>query len=122
MTIAQAERINGWKYCKTVNEPGRMWIAARLDSDPPACLMCAGDNESEILKALVEMVYRYNREIVLTRAAGKCENCGAKGSLEVDHITARSKGRNDRIENLRALGSEMSCGCHRLRHTAKGGL
>ena len=78
-------------------------------------LMVDGPSESAVLERLSGAVLYQHRYIALTLANWKCSNCGATTGLDVDHKVMRSHGRDDRIENLRAL----CAGCHRQRHGLK---
>ncbi len=68
------------------------------------------------LKMLHDDVYWARGATVYQLQFGKCAMCGRRmmpGQYEIDHIKSRgAHGRDDRIENLRALDSE----CHRRRH------
>jgi 5-methylcytosine-specific restriction endonuclease McrA len=57
-------------------------------------------------------IYELHRRLIFELAGGNCAECGEAGPLECDHIVPCSHGRNDRIENLRALCRR----CHGLRH------
>lgn len=72
------------------------------------------------LKALHEMVYHARGEEVYRRQEGKCAMCGRKmpaNAYEIDHKIPRSRGRDDRIENLRAVCTGLNgCDLHRRKH------
>ena len=58
-----------------------------------------------------------HRKTVLKRDEYTCQKCysaysGAQHMLEIDHITPRSKGRDDKISNLQTLCRP----CHRQKH------
>lgn len=60
-----------------------------------------------------------NRKVVLRRAAGKCEECGRRGRLQVDHRVPLSVRVDHSLGNLRAL----CCGpasCHSRKTAAEG--
>jgi 5-methylcytosine-specific restriction endonuclease McrA len=54
------------------------------------------------------------RQVALDRARGFCEDCGARGSLDVHHRTYKRKG-NERPEDLVAVCRR----CHKERHAGK---
>lgn len=71
------------------------------------------------LKELQRQVYHARGEYVYKRQGGLCCFCGCKlpiNAWETDHIKARSKGRDDRIENLRVCCTFGGCDGHRRRH------
>lgn len=79
--------------------------------------LCTGHarGEQKALRNLHNAVYDRHRAIVLDRDHWRCTECGEVKSLQVHHIKARSKGRDDRIENLRSV----CCGghgCHEREH------
>lgn len=51
---------------------------------------------------------------LIAKHGSVCAQCGAKGPVDLDHIEPRSKGRDDRPENLQLLG--INCGCHAKKH------
>ena len=53
--------------------------------------------------------WRARRSQAIGRAGGRCERCGARGRLEVHHLTYKRLGR-ERDRDLRALCHR----CHRL--------
>ena len=50
---------------------------------------------------------------LLEKAARKCQECGSRGKLEVDHIVPISRGGDGKIENLRILCRS----CNRKKRT-----
>ena len=62
--------------------------------------------------------WRRIRKAVLTRDGYRCQKCGKRGRLEIDHIRPKWVGGSDDMENLRVL-----CGgpdsCHATRHKRK---
>ena len=48
------------------------------------------------------------KKAVLKRANGKCELCGHKGKLEIDHFVPKEKGGLSTIENANALCSRCN--------------
>lgn len=68
-------------------------------------------------KAFHEEIYRARGQEAFRRQNGLCALCGKKmqgtANTEIDHKKSRgAHGRDDRLENLRAVHSS----CHRLRH------
>ena len=60
--------------------------------------------------AAIERIYQANRKKAITREGGGCRcGCGSR-DLECHHVTKRSQGRDDRLENLVML--DRRC-CHR---------
>ena len=76
----------------------------------PVVLSASAATEKKALKLLLEEVYRRHSEIVMLRQGWKCSQCGLIKGLQSHHIVARSKGRNDRISNLRG----DCCSCHEM--------
>ena len=58
--------------------------------------------------------WKLRRQVALDRAGGFCEDCGARGSFEVHHLTYKRKG-NERPEDLVAVCRR----CHQERHAGK---
>jgi 5-methylcytosine-specific restriction endonuclease McrA len=56
------------------------------------------------------------RQIVLRRAGGKCEQCGHRGRLQVDHRTPLSVRVDHSVANAWALCLQ----CHRAKTAAEG--
>ncbi len=50
-----------------------------------------------------DKTYRANRLVILRRANGRCEECGKRARLEVDHIVPVSAGGGHDLANLQAL-------------------
>jgi hypothetical protein len=84
-------------------------------------LQACGPTESAALTSLVNMVYRHHSRVVVEKQRWRCAECGAKGvPLEIDHIVPRSKGRDDRVSNLRALcAGNAGCQAHRIKHEGR---
>ena len=61
---------------------------------------------------LQSWVWGWLREQILERAEGKCEVCGAEGTLHIHHQTYRRVGGNEKFEDLIALCPP----CHRRVH------
>ena len=71
----------------------------------------------KVVEALVVDVYRHHSRIVMARQDYRCAECEELGRLEIDHIVPRARGRDDRIENLRAVCAGMTgCQCHAKKH------
>jgi 5-methylcytosine-specific restriction endonuclease McrA len=61
--------------------------------------------------------YLRNRQIVLRRASGRCERCGRRGRLQVDHITPLAVRVDHSLANLQALCCGPSS-CHASKTAA----
>ena len=62
--------------------------------------------------------YHRERAAVLKRAGGRCERCGAKSKLEVDHVIPLSKAKSDadiKLLNLRGNLRALCIPCHRMK-------
>ena len=91
----------------------RLWLALA------AAALCAGGLARRARlgrrRAWYRKVYlrsphwRARRSQAIGRAGGRCERCGARGRLEVHHLTYKRLGR-ERDRDLRALCHR----CHRL--------
>ncbi len=55
--------------------------------------------------------WRKVRKVVLVRDDYLCCVCGRRGATEVDHITPKSLGGSDSVDNLQAICSD----CHRKK-------
>lgn len=71
-----------------------------------------GDTEAEAVKKVIALNYKAISEEIRRMQGHRCHNCGKLGPLEIHHILPRSKGRDDRIENLVGLCHE----CHTIFH------
>lgn len=61
------------------------------------------------------------RKLILDRAEGRCEGCGAVKALELHHRQYRSRGGPDTASNGLALcGRGNHTGCHGVAHTKAG--
>lgn len=54
---------------------------------------------NQYLKENVDRIRRFKME----EQGGRCKFCTSTGPLQLDHIKPRSKGRDDRLENLQLL-------------------
>ena len=65
-------------------------------------------------------VYQANRKVCLTRAAGRCQNCGKRTTrLQADHIVPVSQGGTHDLANLQALCAGPGS-CHARKTAAEG--
>jgi 5-methylcytosine-specific restriction endonuclease McrA len=64
--------------------------------NPEAVLNYQGSTKSHSFSQAI-------KKEVLKRCAGKCELCGHKGKIEIDHISPREKGGESVLENANAL-------------------
>ncbi len=123
MTPRQFERINGHVPEVTqLHGPqgGKVFrVTVVCDCGPLHHMMSASARkEGDAFKKLAEYVYRHHCHLVDVRDQYKCSNCGSRSGLSHHHDDHRSKGRNDRVSNLK-----LRCGnCHDIEHTVKGGL
>ncbi len=115
MTIKQAARITGYEIRLLTDSPlGVAYGAFRADVQIAAA---SGSKPGEALKLLVEKIYKIHSEIVLRQQKRRCAECGGKFPLDVDHINPRSKGRDDRVENLRGIcAAFFGCRAHARKH------
>lgn len=77
-------------------------------------------SESQLRRAM-DRFLSWNLASILQRKIlqqnGRCALCGGQGGpMEADHIVKRSKERNDREDNIRAVHSATGCGLHAKRH------
>jgi hypothetical protein len=56
------------------------------------------------------------RKLVAERQKHACAVCGRVAPLEFHHVVPRSKGRNDRPENIIGVCGPFGCGYHRRVH------
>lgn len=59
--------------------------------------------------------WKEKRKLAMTRAAGRCQDCGRTGSLHAHHLTYKRHG-NEHPDDLRVLCAS----CHRRRHRDGG--
>lgn len=112
MSPQKLERITG--HVVAVSESGRNFSVV-CDCDEVAVLLEETGVAKEALGRLLYRIYQHHAHIVHQRQGYRCIECGHLRALETDHIVARSKGRDDRVANLRA-----SChNCHSIRHRGK---
>lgn len=58
--------------------------------------------------------YLRNRKLALRRANGRCERCGRRARLQVDHVIPVAQGGSHALANLQALCSGPgSCHAHK---------
>jgi HNH endonuclease len=112
------ERINGHEVEVAKQEGGDMFEAycvCDCDGGPPCGCMTIAATPELSLAMLLTSVFKLHSRIVLKRAGWKCSNCSRVTGLAVHHVVFKSHGRNDRIENLRAL----CAACHSAEHGIK---
>ena len=77
------------------------------------------DRKGDWDKALMELherIYRDHGIYVFEKQGGLCAECGKPMTRwEIDHRVPRSKGRDDRVQNLAAVDPP----CHREKHGAR---
>lgn len=118
--LRTAEKISGWSYQAFVEGSDRKRLIRVKATSPDLQTEYAATalKESRAVATVVGMIYNHNRNLVLKRAAGRCENCGLRRPLQVHHKQFRSHGRDDRVSNLTAIccGND---GCHEAAHRRK---
>lgn len=50
--------------------------------------------------ARIRQAFKPNRQAIFRRDGHRCQYCGARGSLTIDHVQPRSRGGGDTWENL----------------------
>jgi 5-methylcytosine-specific restriction endonuclease McrA len=68
------------------------------------------------LEALLRDNWARVCRIVAQRQRWRCQSCGNVRRLEFHHCVPRSKGRDDRPENVVGLCTAFGCGAHRRLH------
>ena len=110
MTIKKAKAINGLDYIVTETRSGILVSAYNEDGEVVA------EAEAHQLKRAIEMtvnaVYFKWKSEKMEESGWKCERCGSVRALHAHHIVFRSKGRNDRKENMQVL----CINCHEDEH------
>lgn len=113
MTVLQAKSCTGARITTNVlSESMIVWTAFSEYGDVLAKVR--GSDEREAMRQLVNEVYRRRCSEAMTDADWRCTICGALVPLENHHKKHRSKGRDDRKENL-----EPRCSRHHAK--AHGG-
>lgn len=110
MTTRSAERITGLGI-REIPTGGRhkMYGIYQPTSEQP--LFTAESSEpGEAISRIVEMNYQRIKSQVFHEQRWRCFHCYRFGEMQCDHVKPRSKGRDDRRDNLRGLDAE----CHRL--------
>ena len=115
MTIAQAEKISGYRI-ERLSRTGKLpaEFAAYDDEDKLLDQVKCGIGETPALKMLIEKLYAIEGAIVYANQDGRCKDCARPLTLttmERHHVIPRSRGRRDR-GNLDGLCRA----CHRERH------
>ena len=115
MTARQFEKINGHTPTVARTLMG-VWVASCTCDcwRGPMKLTCTAFKEHEALEKLLEAVYKHHGDIVMHQANWMCSNCKSVRGLESHHKVHRSKGRDDRVENLTAHCAR----CHTQAHSA----
>lgn len=110
MTAKAVERISGYQVRKAPPE-GHKVAYAGYDGTVEIA-RGYGYTPNEALRRLLDLLYRRNGQTAMARDGWRCTECGSSKGLGTDHIQPRSKGRDDRPENLRSLCID----CHERRH------
>lgn len=111
MTKRQAERITGLEI-GTMKDPLGTGVFVSAWEETTEIYFALEANLSRALEQLVKANYQMRSEQVRRQQGYRCFATGRIVALSIDHIVARSKGRNDRRENLRGLSAEA----HERRH------
>lgn len=73
--------------------------------------------QDKALRLLIDTIYKLRSAWVMKNQKYRCLECGSLNPLEIDHKVPRARGRDDRIENLRAVcASFTGCGVHQRKH------
>jgi 5-methylcytosine-specific restriction endonuclease McrA len=101
MSKTRFERINGHE--PETERRGLSWRASCVCccDGSPVKLIGSGRTESDALKDLLNGVYNHHGRIVMEKQKWRCSQCQRVLPLQRHHIRARSKGRDDRVSNLR---------------------
>ena len=110
MTLRKAEKITGCSV-HVITADGIHFAEASLGERPVA--LAQGAKLKEVLKELVERVYKRNSELAAEMSEFRCEGCGKLCPTQSHHKVHRSKGRrNDKVENI----SRLCPACHERKH------
>lgn len=110
MTLAMATRILGYGVDVNTLKDGTIEASANWELGTETI---SGKNRPEVLGRLVDRIYRLRSREVMKRQGWRCWECGEVLPLQIDHRKPRSRGRDDRMDNLRAL---CATGCHDREH------
>lgn len=107
----KAEEITGYTVIERVSATPEFRFAA-VDEQGMTVAEGFGRSEPEAIHRLVERVYRIHASAVALKQRNRCHECGRLKPLQAHHVKHRSKGRDDRMANIRMLCSD----CHHLQH------
>jgi hypothetical protein len=123
MTKHQIEKILGYdidlnpieeKFVGGTVKPG--WEAAA--NWEHGTIVVKGKTKEDSLTLLLNTIYQARSAWVMKKQRYRCAECGELNRLEIDHIIPRSKGRDDRLTNLRAIcASFTGCRAHERKHS-----
>jgi 5-methylcytosine-specific restriction endonuclease McrA len=112
MTQKQFERVTGHEL-----ETGEHSLSTVCDCKDEHIQIRVPTGLNDPIRVLADKVYKHHSRIIMERQGYRCRECGNLGRLEIDHIVPRSKGRDDRLHNLRAVcASFTGCRVHQLKH------
>lgn len=119
-SLLQAERASSWDYqVEELKIPGArlspLYRVTAKDPLSPTQYEATHRIKNHAVAMVMGKVLDHNRNLVLERAAGRCENCGQRGPLQVHHKVFRSHGRDDRVGNLVAYCLDCHEAAHRRR-------
>ena len=106
-TERKLARITGLRI-EWISEPGYMlgfdgiWMVVQTQGRTP----------EEAGKKFLRYNLKRAGRVLLGQQHCRCAHCDGYKPLQLDHITPRSQGRDDRLENLRLLCLD----CHNRRH------
>ncbi len=90
---------------------GGSWLGGRSTDHAGG----AGGRSSEYARVMASPGWRRRRREAIRRAGHRCQECGARGPLDVHHLTYRDMGQ-ERPWQLAALCPP----CHQAQHRQKG--
>lgn len=113
MTRRRAEALTGYEIrCAEVGRPVRQFRCAAYDGEHLVAEQAHADL-GMALAALVDAIYRRNREQVMERYGWRCARCGRTAALQIHHRRFRSHGGTHRVENLEPVCWPCHGGIHK---------
>ena len=108
---AKLERITGLDVRVAMDKGDPPWRAFTGDFAAQRMVFVTAATDKELIRRFLQTNLSNCRDILMVQQCGKCIVCTSRGPLELDHIKPRSRGRDDRIENL-----QLACHpCHRRK-------
>lgn len=112
MTLKRVARITGYEIRQLPPVVGYNQFRFGAYDGDRLVAECDNYQPQMALKGLVTIVYKIHSQAVFAAQGWKCLDCGQVKPLQIHHIVHRSKGRNDKMQNLKAL----CYNCHQLEH------